>query len=268
MHEPITTRSTRRQQRAPRLASYATLISLAIGAALLLPKVLPAPAAAEPVTTSSPASTDTASPATPTTGSPTTATVPSAEEAAASRALNLLRDVVIAPAEQIDYDEGIYGPKWADITHSGCDTRNTILKRDLLDVKTKPGTHDCVVLSGTLHDAYTGQTVPFKRVSGGFQPVQIDHVVPRATAAAHGALRLSAEQRLQFANDPLNLQTTTANQKKGNRGPAAYMPTPAYACTYAIRYVEVSAKYSLSIDAPDHAVLEQTLTRCSTTSPG
>lgn len=241
--------------------TYAALAMLGVVAIPLLPKIFAAaapPAVEAPIVTSSPSAT---------TPPPTTPTA-SADGSEAAQALAALRDVPVAPAGQIDYDEAIYGPKWADIAHTGCDTRNQILQRDLVDVVFKPGTHDCVVLRGTLHDAYTGQTVTFTRVSGGYQPVQIDHVVPRATAAAHGALRLTPEQRLQFANDPLNLQTTTANQKKGNRGPAEYMPTPAYACTYAIRYVEVSAKYALSIDAADHTVLEQTLAGCAAHASG
>lgn len=262
MHEqnplPRLRKRLRLRPGARRMLTYPILAALVLVAIPLLPKILPAstPAIAAPAVTSS-------SPTAKTAPTPAPTAVSSTESNDADRALTALRGIPVAPAEQIDYDEGIYGPKWADIAHSGCDTRNTILQRDLVDVAFKPGTHDCVVARGTLHDAYTGQTVTFTRVSGGYQPVQIDHVVPRATAAAHGALHLTPEQRLQFANDPLNLQTTTANQKKGNRGPAEYMPTAAYACTYAIRYVEVSAKYSLSMDAADHAVLEKVLADCA-----
>ena len=36
---------------------------------------------------------------------------------------------------------------------------NDILRRDLVEVTTKPGTRDCVILTGTLHDPYTGTTI-------------------------------------------------------------------------------------------------------------
>ena len=142
-----------------------------------------------------------------------------------------------------------------------------MLARDLVDVTFKPGTNKCLVLTGTLHDLFTGETVPFERTSDGYQPVQIDHLVPRKKAAEHGALDLSEHERVQFANDPLNLQSTTANQTKGDKGPAEWMPVEEYACDYAVRYVAVSAKYSLSLDPADHAALDRTLTTCTSPQP-
>ncbi|MBY4576322.1 deoxyribonuclease, partial [Gordonia paraffinivorans] len=69
------------------------------------------------------------------------------------------------------YDRALFGQQWSDDVnveggHNGCDTRNDILRRDLTDITVKPGTRGCVVLSGTLHDAYTGKTIPFVRGQG------------------------------------------------------------------------------------------------------
>lgn len=184
----------------------------------------------------------------------------------ADDALAELEQLVIAEAERITYDVADFGSPWIDIDHNGCDTRNDMLRRDLEDITTKPGTDECVILTGTLIDLYTGEEVPFERVSEGYQPVQIDHLYPRKLAAQHGALDLTEEQRIQFANDPLNLQSTTANQEKGDSGPSEWMPTERYQCEYAGRFVAVAAKYSLSISQADHAALDRTLTSCTTGS--
>lgn len=183
--------------------------------------------------------------------------------ASAADALEQLAGIPIAETAVIDYDEGVYGQKWADIDRNGCDTRNDMLRRDLTDVQLKPNTNGCVVLTGTLLDSYTGEAVAFERKSQGYQPVQIDHVYPKRLAAAHGALALSDEQRLQFANDPLNLVTTVQNQVKGDSGPADFMPAGTYGCDYSIRFISVAVKYSLSLAPADHDALARTLSTCT-----
>ncbi len=163
-----------------------------------------------------------------------------------------------------EYSRELFGPRWADVDRNGCDTRNDILSRDLVDVTYKPGTHDCVVLTGILHDPLTGETLTFTRVSEGYQPVQIDHIIPLAVAWSSGAAEWTPEERLQFANDPDNLQTTTANQSKGDRTPSEWMPTDAAAaCTYPTRYLDVATDYALEIPAADRSALDSALARCS-----
>src|SRR6185312_7219156 len=75
----------------------------------------------------------------------------------------------------------------ADVDHNGCDTRNDILARDLSGETFKPGTHDCVVLTGTLADPYSGTTIQFQRGEGTSDEVQIDHVVALSDAWQKGA---------------------------------------------------------------------------------
>lgn len=163
----------------------------------------------------------------------------------------------------IEYDVDVFGQKWADLDRNGCDQRNDTLRRDLSGITIKPNTNGCVVLTGTLRDPYTGETHQFVRVSTGYQPAQIDHIVPRKYAATHGALDLTAEQRLQFANDPSNLQTTTANQVKGDRGPADWLPVDEYQCEYASRFIQVADTYQLSITAADYSALGHALSLCT-----
>src|SRR5262249_41891366 len=63
-------------------------------------------------------------------------------------------------APQTGYSRDAFGPPWTDDVnvpggHNRCDTRDDILRRDLTD-RTSRG---CAVLSGTLHDPYTGTTI-------------------------------------------------------------------------------------------------------------
>jgi hypothetical protein len=165
------------------------------------------------------------------------------------------------------YDRALFGQAWADTDHNGCDTRNDVLRRDLTDVVTKPGTHGCVVLSGTLHDSYTGRTITFRRGHTTSRDVQIDHRIPLAYAWQHGASTWTAERRRLFAND----QTTNlvavdghANEAKSDSGPAGWAPpNTGDACDYAASFVAVATTWQLSITTADQRALTHTLTACN-----
>ncbi|MGC5225167.1 HNH endonuclease family protein [Micromonospora sp. DT81.3] len=201
---------------------------------------------------------------------PLPAPVVSAESAGdlvpeASAALEQLEQLTIDEPEKANtYDRDLFGQRWADVDRNGCDTRNDMLARDLIDIVTKPGTNGCVVLYGILHDAYTGETVIFERRSEGFQPVQADHLVPLAYAWSQGAHEWTPELRQQFANDPANLQITTVNQAKGDSGPTEWTaPDESYRCTYAARFVFVLTAYGLTIPVADHNTLTAQLASCT-----
>ena len=60
-------------------------------------------------------------------------------------------------APKTGYDRSLFGESWTDDVTvpgglNGCDTRNDILRRDLVDVVLKPGSNDCAVLRGILND--------------------------------------------------------------------------------------------------------------------
>src|SRR5947209_15877128 len=85
-------------------------------------------------------------------------------------------------APKTGYTREQFGTAWTDDVdvaggHNGCDTRNDIQRRDLTALVVKAGTHGCTILSGTLHDAYTGKTIAFTRGAGTSTAVQIDHMV-------------------------------------------------------------------------------------------
>ena len=97
-----------------------------------------------------------------------------------------------------------------DVDNNGCDTRNDILARDLDDETFKPGTQDCVVLTGTLADPYSGRTIAFQRGQDTSDDVQIDHVVALSDAWQKGAQGFNATQRTAFANDRSTCSPSTA----------------------------------------------------------
>lgn len=162
----------------------------------------------------------------------------------------------------------VFGPAWSDdvsvrLGHNGCDTRNDILREQLSDPAFKPGTHGCVVISGTLLDSYTGQTVSFTKAMAS--QVQIDHIYPLALAWNRGAADWSAEHRRDFANDPDNLTATigSANQSKSDKSPAQWLPSyQPGRCAYAASFIKLARKYQLPITAADARALNDTTAAC------
>ncbi|PWN04950.1 deoxyribonuclease [Nocardioides silvaticus] len=165
----------------------------------------------------------------------------------------------------------VFGTEWSDATdapdsRNGCDTRNDVLRRDLIDTVIDPDTQGCVVLSGTLHDPYTGRAIPFERGWETSIAVQVDHVIPLAAAWDLGAWRWSAARRATFANDirrELLAVGGPANMSKGDSTPASWLPpNKAFRCEYAVLYLRASLHYALPITRADAEVLENVARRC------
>ena len=149
---------------------------------------------------------------------------------------------------------------------NGCDTRNDILGRDLAEAVFKRGTNECKVLSGLLNDPYTGIPIEFVSGWGTSVLVQIDHVVPLAYAWRQGAWSWTDDQRLAYANDPMNLLAVDGetNIAKSDSGPSEWLPSnSAYLCTYLDGFVEVVVAYDLTIEPADYAALESLSVGCS-----
>ncbi|OBG82423.1 hypothetical protein A5699_06445 [Mycobacterium sp. E802] len=172
-----------------------------------------------------------------------------------------------------DYRRAAFGDAWDDDNsapggHNGCDTRNDILNRDLVD-KTFVAIKRCpvAVATGTLHDPYTNAVVSFLRGNQTGAAVQIDHIVPLALAWDLGARNWPDDLRLRFANDPANLLAVAGkpNQDKGDQEPARWMPpNRAFWCQYAVQFVEVLRGYALPVDAASAAVLREAAGTCPT----
>jgi hypothetical protein len=170
-----------------------------------------------------------------------------------------------------DYHRAAFGDAWTDDNsapggRNGCDTRNDILNRDLVD-KTFVSIKRCpnAVATGTLIDPYTNAVVPFTRGNKTGAAVQIDHIVPLALAWDLGARHWPQDKRVRFANDPANLLAVAgdANQDKGDQEPAAWMPpNTAFHCQYAMQFIEVLRGYQLPVDAPSAQVLRGAAATC------
>ncbi|RBQ14773.1 deoxyribonuclease [Spongiactinospora rosea] len=168
-----------------------------------------------------------------------------------------------APMTGFDRDE--FGPAWADVDRNGCDTRNDVLKRDLENETFKKGTHDCIVLTGTLKDPYGGKTIEFERGPKTSMEVQIDHVVALADAWQKGAARWDEAKRRQLANDPLNLLAVDGplNSQKGAGDAATWLPPRrAYRCDYVARQIDVKVKYDLWVTQAEKDAMGDTLSGC------
>jgi uncharacterized protein DUF1524 len=172
-----------------------------------------------------------------------------------------------------DYRRAAFGDAWTDDNsapggHNGCDTRDDVLDRDLVD-KTYVSISRCpnAVATGTLHDPYTNDTINFTRGNQIGAAVQIDHIVPLALSWDLGARSWPDDVRIRFANDPANLLAVQgkANQDKGDAEPAHWMPpNHAFWCQYAVQFAAVLRGYGLPVDKRSAVVLRDAASTCPT----
>jgi len=191
--------------------------------------------------------------------------------------VDVLDGIVVVPARihRYDYRRAAFGEAWTDDNdapggHNGCDTRDDILNRDLVD-KTYVSIKRCpdAVATGVLHDPYTNATIDFQRGAKIGASVQIDHIVPLSYGWDQGAWDWPQEKRVRFANDPANLLAVAgqANEDKGDKPPALWMPpNTAFHCQYAMQFIAVLRGYSLPVDAPSATVLREAADTCPTST--
>ncbi|WP_233213563.1 HNH endonuclease family protein [Mycobacterium hubeiense] len=150
----------------------------------------------------------------------------------------------------------VFGPAWNDpLDRSGCDTRQRVLRAQLTDVTFKPGTRNCKVVSGVLHDPYTGTEIRYS--SADPDSVEIDHIAALSRVWHLGAWRWTAQQRQVFANDTDNLLAVSGaqNSTKSDAGLREWLPpNQLYVCPYIEKYLAVMVKYQLPITRSDRDV--------------
>jgi hypothetical protein len=262
-------------------AQWAFIASRKIGGLVALIGLLGLAAGAATAPATSPTAASTATPAaSSSSGAPSSASdpAPAAPSAASSSAAaasagpdSALAALAAVPvkgrAPKTGYSRDQFGPAWADVDRNGCDTRNDILARDLVGDVVKPGTHGCVVLSGTLAEPYSGRTIHFQRGQATSSAVQIDHVVALSDAWQKGAQSWSADRRTAFANDPLNLLAVDGplNEAKGDGDAATWLPpNRAYRCAYVARQVAVKLDYGLWMTQAEKNAVAAVLATCPT----
>jgi len=176
--------------------------------------------------------------------------------------LSLLETLTVkGKAPKTGYSRSAFS-HWRDPDRNGCDARNDILKRDLINVVFKEDTGECKVVSGVLNDPYSGLAIEFTL---GKSDVDIDHVVALSHAWQVGAFQWSDAKRLEFANDPLNLLAVSArlNRQKGDGDAATWLPpAKSYRCAYVSRQVVVKVKYGLWITASEKSAIQRVLASC------
>lgn len=163
-------------------------------------------------------------------------------------------------APKTGYARTQFGNGWALVR--GCDTRNIILNRDLTDIVVN---ETCKVMSGKLDDPYTGKVILFTRGESTSDDVQIDHVIALSNAWQTGAQQLTATEREQLANDPLELLAVdgAANQAKSDGDAATWLPpNKAFRCQYVARQVAVKQKYRLWVTPAEREAIAGVLSTC------
>lgn len=191
---------------------------------------------------------------------PIAQTPPQDTVAIGSAADSLAQLAVKGRAPKTGYERTQFGDGWAEV--NGCDTRNRILNRDLVNVVVN---EKCQVVSGILHDPYTGNEISFRRGETSSQSVQIDHVVALSNAWQTGAQALSQDQRIQLANDPLELLAVdgSANQEKSDGDAATWLPpNKTFRCQYVARQIAVKAKYQLWVTVAEKDAMTRVLSVC------
>lgn len=177
-------------------------------------------------------------------------------------------------APKTGYARDQFGTAWTDANAAmwggnSLSTREDILSRDLAAIICKTRSAQalppCVVQSGVLHDPYTGTTLNFVRGEKTSPLVPIDHVVALGDSWQTGAQQLSLAERVDLANDPLNLIATTQapNSAKSDSDAASWLPpNKAFRCAYVARQVAVKLRYRLWVTGAEKDAINAVLSTC------
>lgn len=168
-------------------------------------------------------------------------------------------------AQSAGFSADTFGERFADTDENGCDTRNDALARSMTGVSFKPGTQDCVVLTGLLADPYSGTNIAFERGPLSSGKVQLDHVVSLTDAWHQGAQGWDVARRQIFANDALNLLVVDGalNQLKGDGDASAWLPPhEPFRCAYVARQVAVKYTYGLRVTSTEKNAMVAILSTC------
>lgn len=120
---------------------------------------------------------------------------------------------------------------------------------------------NCVARTGEWLDEYTGKI--FKVAT----QIDLDHIIPLMYAHTHGGDRWPQQKKLQFANDPMNLMLVERREirKKGDRGPARYLPREEYQCQYVRAWEAIAEEYDLDLGNREKNKISVVLRDCPET---
>ena len=120
----------------------------------------------------------------------------------------------------------------------------------------------CSVIAGKWYDYYSDEFFDDPA------ELDIDHMVPLHNAHVSGASNWPLETKINFYNDLSDPQhliavSSSANRSKGSRGPEVWKPVnDAYWCQYAYSWIEIKARWNLSVSEIELQALQEMLNSC------
>jgi hypothetical protein len=190
----------------------------------------------------------------------TTEVIPKKKRGEALRALAKIP--IKGRAPKTGYSREMFADDWD--YYNGCDVRNRILARDMVQYNYRPGSN-CIIETGVLEDPFTGQVIEFVRGVRSSLDVQIDHVVSLSDAWQKGAQQLNSYQRFMIYNDPLNLLAVwgPANSQKSDADAASWLPSNKnFRCSFVARQIAVKVKFELWVTQAEHDSMARVLATC------
>ncbi|ANE03732.1 GmrSD restriction endonuclease domain-containing protein [Corynebacterium crudilactis] len=109
------------------------------------------------------------------------------------------------------------------------------------------GVREAIVAEADDIDPYAGDALDIS-------DAEVDHIFPLSAAWDLGAHSWSAGERIQFANDPLNLVLVSRaeNQEKSDQLPSQWLPSDrSVRCWYVSRLFSVANAYELPLPEED-----------------
>ena len=166
-----------------------------------------------------------------------------------------------APNFDVPYVREEWGPGWIDDNYNCINTRHEVLIEESL-ATTSLDDRGCSVIAGKWYDYYSDEFFddPAK--------LDIDHMVPLHNAHVSGASNWPLETKINFYNDLSDPQhliavSSSANRSKGSRGPEVWKPVnDAYWCQYAYSWIEIKARWNLSVSEIELQALQEMLNSC------
>lgn len=175
-----------------------------------------------------------------------------------STAQAALPNLVVAAEYQEKYDGESFGG-WLDADSDGCNTRQEVLITESMKAPTIGS--NCSLSGGKWLSPYDGKY--HDRTSG----LAIDHLVPKAEVWRSGAWKWTPEQRQAYTNDledprVLNAITSSLNSSKSDKDVKSWLPEKGK-CEYIESWVAIKARYSLTVDEGEMAVIKKYYKSCS-----
>ena len=174
--------------------------------------------------------------------------------------LTLFGSLVVEAEEPDGYDRGLFR-HWVDADGDGCDTRREVLITEAVTAPTVGG--GCGLSDGVWVSRYDGETE-----TGNGRGFDIDHLVPLKEAWDSGAHGWDAQTRERFANDlgyehSLVAVSAGSNRSKGAQDPTTWLPPErSQRCWYAAAWINVKARWDLSVDPAEADTLRNIISGC------